>query len=196
MRHLNLSAVLLSILLIAMLVPAAAEVVYTPVNVSLPVDGSYYIDLNQDGVADFALRSSLLQDLCQNGDGYSWSLRLTPAPSAAAMIASPGYAAALLQGARIDSAQNFSQDAAVMTELEWGSCGRGSYGQWLDLPNRYLGLEFRMPGSPLVHYGWAKVSVVGYVDQHGHLQTSTLLQGFAYETVAGRTILAGQTSGE
>lgn len=46
MRHLNLSAVLLSILLIAMLAPAAAEVVYTPVNVSLPVDGSYYIDLN------------------------------------------------------------------------------------------------------------------------------------------------------
>ncbi len=46
----------------------------------------------------------------------------------------------------------------------------------------------------MVYYGWAEVVETAFVDHHGHLQTFVMLQGFAYETVPGRAILAGQTS--
>jgi len=54
----------------ALAVPACAEVVYSPVYRSLPVGGEYYMDLNHDGVTDFTLKSDLLEDYCQFGDGY------------------------------------------------------------------------------------------------------------------------------
>ena len=62
----------------ALVVPATAEVVYTQVNVSIPVGGYYAIDLNHDGVADFSLRSPILQGLCQSGDQDSWNLTINP----------------------------------------------------------------------------------------------------------------------
>lgn len=81
-----------------------------------------------------------------------------------------------------------------LARLDWGSCGRGHQGQWLNLPNRYLGLKLRVKGSSMVYYGWAEVVETAFVDHHGHRQTFVMLQGFAYETVPGRAILAGQTS--
>lgn len=179
-------------ILLGLFVPATAEVVYTPANISIPVGGAYSFDLNYDGIADFTLRSHLLQSYCQFGDGYDWSLTIDPAAGNAVVAESGSDASALLQGASIDSTQPFSPETARMTELDWGSCGRGSYGQWLNTSNRYLGLQLRLPGSVGVHYGWAKVAVVAYVDRYGHLQASTVLQAFAYETIVGREIFAGQ----
>lgn len=180
--------------LVALLIPAAAEIVYTPVNVSIPVGGYYYIDLNHDGVADFALRSQLIQDYCQAGDGFIWTLSITPAQGNAVAIASGANAAALVFGAPVGPNQNYVLSTALMTELVWGNCGSGLFGEWLNLPNRYLGLLLRQSGTNEIHYGWAKASEVAYIDQHGHLQTSVILLGFAYETVPGRMIAAGQTS--
>ncbi len=188
MRILSLVAILL-----ALIPPATAEVVYTPANVSIPLGGVYSFDVNHDGIADITLRSHLLQNYCQFGDGYEWNLAVTPAAGDGAVLENGGDAAALVQGSSIDLAQVFTSGTARMAELDWGNCSRGSYGQWLNIPNRYLGLEFRLPGSVGIHYGWAKVAVVAYVDNYGHLQASTVLQGFAYETIAGRRILAGQT---
>ena len=37
---------------------AQAEIVYTPVNIILPTNGSYPIDLNHDGVTDFTFQIS------------------------------------------------------------------------------------------------------------------------------------------
>jgi len=189
------SALILSLLLLtALSIPAVAEVVYTPVNVSIPVNNYYAIDLNHDGVTDFILRSQLLQDYCQGGNGYAWNLGILPATGNAVVDASGYYAAALLYGVRVDGSQSLVPGAALLSELEWGPCGRGFYGEWTNLPDRYLGLQFRLPGSDEVHYGWAKVSQVAYVDGHGHLHASAILMGFAYETDAGKAILAGQTA--
>jgi len=189
------SVLIISILLLTgLLIPTAAEVVYTQVNVSIPVNNPYVIDLNHDGGTDFVLRSQLLQDYCPGGNGYAWNLSIAPASGNAVAIASGYYAAALLRGVRVEGSQNLVPSTALLSELDWGPCGQGTYGQWMSLPNRYLGLQFRLPGSNDVHYGWAQVSTVAYVDDHGHLQASTILMGFAYETVAGRGILTGQTS--
>ena len=192
-RTISTVAVGISVLL-ALLIPAAAEIVYTPVNASIPVNGYYYIDLNQDGAWDFMLRSDFLQDYCQSGDGYVWALSITPAQGNAVATAAGSNAAALVLGAPIGPTQNYALNTALMTELVWGNCGSGLFGEWLNLPNRYLGLLLRQSGTNEIHYGWAKVSEVAYIDQHGHLQTSVILLGFAYETVPYRVITAGQTS--
>src|SRR5580698_11431007 len=90
------AAILLSTVLVGR---AAAEVVYTRVNVSIPVGGTYNIDLDQDGITDFTLRSALLQDYCQFGDGYVWSLTVTPADGSAAITTKgSSNASALLNG--------------------------------------------------------------------------------------------------
>ena len=41
----------------ALAIPAQARIVYTPVNVNLPTNGYYAIDLNHDGITDFTFQS-------------------------------------------------------------------------------------------------------------------------------------------
>ena len=177
--------------------PTSAEVVYHSVVVSIPVSGYYNLALNHDGTTDFTLRSSLLQDYCQFGDGYVWSLTVTPATGSAVETAAGRIgnndALDLAQGMPVNSGQSFYPGTSIMAELSWGSCGVGTLGQWLNVPNRYLGLKF-LGSDNQIHYGWANVSAVAYVDPYGHLQTNVILCGFAYETVPGQQILTGQTS--
>jgi len=186
-------------LLLVAVIPASAKVVFTPLNVSVPVNGSYPIDLNHDGVADFTLQTELVQDYCQFGDGYIWSLSVVPARGNAVVadsvtLAPAAYADALLIGQPVDSSRRFYPDDALLADLSWGSCGTGVLGGWLNLPNRYLGLQFHGASANEIHYAWAKMSVAAYVDQHGRLQASIILSGFAYETVSGKGIMTGQTS--
>jgi len=42
----------------ALAMPVQARIVYTPVNVNLPTNGSYPIDLNHDGIPDFTFQIS------------------------------------------------------------------------------------------------------------------------------------------
>jgi len=145
----------------ALVLPASAQIVYTQVNVSIPVGGSYNLDLNGDGVTDFTLKSKLLQGYCQWGDEYVWSLMLTPAAGNDAVTApdqaGSDYASALPYGALVNASQNFYPSASVMAELTWGACGIGTAGEWLNVPNRYLGLQFRAQDGT-IHYAWAKLS--------------------------------------
>lgn len=182
----------------AMAMPCVANVVYTPVNASIPVDGSRFgLDLDADGVVDFTLTSKLLQAYCQRGDEYIWTLTVTPADrnavtSRAEQIGS-GYASALANGVSVSSGQDFYPASSTMGELYWGGCGTGVSGEWLNTPNRYLGIRFLTSDNSL-HYGWARLSSVSFVDRHGNFQSSTVLSGFAYETIPGQQILTGQTS--
>jgi|HubBroStandDraft_5_1064220.scaffolds.fasta_scaffold08072_2 hypothetical protein len=190
------AAILLSTVLVGR---AAAEVVYTKVNVSIPVGGAYNIDLDQDGITDFTLRSHLLEDYCQFGDGYAWTLIVIPAngggvvTDAGSVTASD--AAALQNGLAVNHEQRFYGGVAVMAGLDWGFCGTSVFGEWLNLPNRYLGLQFKDAANN-AHYGWAKVSTTAYIDQYGTLHASTVLSGFAYETTPNQGILTGQISDE
>jgi hypothetical protein len=196
-KRMRLTVIATAVLMGVFVAQAAAEVVYTQVNVSIPVGGAYNIDLNRDGVTNFTLRSSFLQDYCQFGDGYVWSLLVIPA-NGNAVVTSAGRigssnASALLMGAPVNSASSLYSNVATMAALYWGVCGTGVAGEWLNQPNRYLGFQFKGAAND-VHYGWAKVSTVAYVDQRGILHASTVLTGFAYETNPGQAILTGQTS--
>lgn len=196
MKPTLLILVVIVILASALVLPANAQIVYTQVNVSIPVGESYNLDMNGDGVTDFTLKSKLLQGLCQWGDEYVWSLTVIPASgndvATATDQAGSGYAFALQYGVAVNSSENFDPNASVMADLNWGACGIGMQGEWLNLPNRYLGLQFQASDGT-THYGWAKVSTAAYVDQDGHLHASTVLTGFAYQASSGEGILAGAT---
>ena len=61
----------------------------------------------------------------------------------------------------------------------------GHGGPWYNVTDRYLGLSFQRNGR--THYGWARLNVgaANYAN----------LTGYAYETIAGKSIKAGQTKG-
>jgi hypothetical protein len=58
--------------------------------------------------------------------------------------------------------------------------------------DRYLGLKFQIHGKP--HFGWARLSVQFRTVFHYYFFMATLT-GYAYETIAGKSIKAGQTKG-
>ena len=197
MRLLKCKALAPAITVALLALPATAEIVYTPVNVSIPVDRSYNIDVNGDGIVDFTLQSRLLQGYCQSGDEFTWTLGVTSA-SGNAVVADAGHigvsvVAAMQQSTPVNSGASFSPTSSLMAELYWGACGIGTAGEWLGLPDRYLGFQFKGSDNA-IHYGWAKLSTAAYVDQSGRLHATTFLTGYAYETVAGQGIFTGQTS--
>jgi hypothetical protein len=57
--------------------------------------------------------------------------------------------------------------------------------------NRYLGFKFAIKGK--IHYGWARLSVA--VKSSGGVSLTTTLTGYAYETIPGKSIIAGATKG-
>jgi probable HAF family extracellular repeat protein len=172
--------------LFAMLaITAQASIVYTPVNVTLPTNGFYAIDLNHDGIADFTFQTESGFAICPGGaERYHTRLRVRPTTGG---IMGTRDADALQSGIQIDSGQTFWGSTALMYEKYFGpGCGQFDPGQWSNVRLLYLGLEFQVNGQ--IHYGWAQLTT----------NSSTgvdTLYGFAYETVAGQPIKTGQRFG-
>jgi hypothetical protein len=64
-----------------------------------------------------------------------------------------------------------------------------TYGKWINVNNRYLGLKFKIKGK--FHYGWARLSVHNFIND-----ISATLTGYAYETIPNKPIITGKTKGE
>jgi hypothetical protein len=115
-------------------------------------------------------------------------------------IASGTNAIPLVSGISVGPTGAFLNSPSLMTNFFF-SRGCGStylYGSWCHRSSGYrcsgagyLGLRFLINGQ--VHYGWAYVTVTGGLI--GGPGLSVTLQSFAYETIAGRGITTGQTSG-
>lgn len=168
---------------------ARAEVVYTPVNVTISGNGLLKIDLNHDGITDVTIVSSGKSIFCAGtGPGSYGSVYAVPA-AGNGMVANGNYVLALTSGTRISSSNSFYYAEGLM--MQYSSClwpPHINYGAWLDVSNRYLGLRFQINGH--THYGWARLSVTA-----GRFGPVVTLTGYAYETIAGQAITTGQTSG-
>jgi hypothetical protein len=200
-QQLNICAIAAFVAVLSALALAGrseAKIVYTPVNVRL---GQYSLDVNNDGITDFTLQlqSSIKHDECGGWD-ISDFLSDVAAKGNGVVRDGGGFAAVLGRGAEIGSSQKFTSPqemAYVWQEYEF-YMGRpchlyaGEQGDWLNVTNGYLGLEFQTKGK--THYGWARLSVQssdGFDDVH----MQATLTGYAYETIAGKSIKAGQTKG-
>jgi hypothetical protein len=171
---------------LALATPSAAEVVYTPVHVSLRLqtfgEGTgYKLDLNGDGIADFELINSTF--------GNGGHALAAPAARGNQIVGAGIYASALNAGANIGPDGPFAHAAHHATWMQWWLVTSGpgpySYGPWKDAINRYMGVKFSIGGT--VHFGWARLST-----HFNHM----ILTGYAYETVAGKPITAGDQGGD
>jgi hypothetical protein len=196
-RQLNmyaLAATAAGVGMLALAEPAEAKIVYTPAHEKLT--GFVPIDLNHHGKADMQFANL--------GGGRSGSYYSFLSARYANLSTTPefvdtgkGFAVALHAGERIGPQRRF-RSAGVLWNVkvvhsvtnhstrtswsgQWANGGKGS-------KDRYLGIKFAINGSP--HYGWARVSVT----INGSVATS-LLTGYAYETIPNKPIVAGKTKG-
>lgn len=170
--------------LLALATPAAAQIVYTPAHQTLMNESYLLIDLNHDGVTDV----DLTNEVNNNTSVLSQSVFVAGARRGDSVITShTNNALALPAGAPIGSSQPFSLVGFMADRWRAYLGTHGSGGNWVHAKNRYLGIRFTIKGE--THYGWARLDVDITANS-----IRTLLTGYAYNTVAGQKILAGQTS--
>ena len=175
--------------------PSEARIVYTPTHVN--VDGPYNLDLNHDGITDFTLQQThIVAHFCTQGPFYRDEFsEFSGQVNGVVVTTDNTLAAALDRGVEIGPNQQFgfvAKDLGLVWRGWWNfhPCNHyeGMVGDWLNVSNRYLGLEFQINGK--THYGWARLSV-----QAGYVYFHATLTGYAYETIAGKSIIAGKTKG-
>jgi hypothetical protein len=169
--------------LLALAPPSEAKIIYTKTHQVIGTNGIYPLDLNHDGTIDFLIKRH------SSGTEISWFDSLGAKEAFGnAIEGGNNLVDALYKGALIGPHQRFISNTYRSGEgMFRGGCSVtncGSTGQWKNVNRRYLGLKFQIDGK--THYGWARLNVSGF--------TGTVT-GYAYETVADKSIRAGQTSG-
>jgi len=173
--------------MLALALPAQAKVVYTPDNQQIPPNVGLALDLNHDGIADFVFSNFY------SSTSSTLNLSIGPVDVSNEIFSTGGnghsvFAAALPAGVVIGPNGKFKkrrgEGMANGEDLE-GVC----QGPWIHAQNRYLALKFVIKGE--IHFGWARLNV-SCVYPHA---ISATLTGYAFETVVGKPILAGETKG-
>ena len=174
---------------------AEAKVVVTNTNINFSPGSLTYLDINNDGINDFALGGS--------AGGYhdhTWygSLAISPITGGkvvgGARTAVGPYASALTSGGKIGPSAHFSSSVVQgQLTLEFSAASQSGptsnhvlFGPWGYVGSRYLGVKFLINGQ--IHYGWVRMSV----SWSGRLSGS--ITEYAYETTANKAITAGATS--
>jgi hypothetical protein len=186
------AAVVAVVSVFALTQPSEARIVYTPVHVDIGAI-PYNLDLNNDGVTDFYIRNySSWRNACV-ASGY---VDLDPA-SGNRVVYTNEFAAALVWGTPIGPSSQFKPGGETMASFGFTvPCRLVEEGPWVNVTDHYLGLSFQLNGR--THYGWARLSVQ-FVHSFCLTKDScyfiATLTGYAYETIAGKSIKAGQTKG-
>jgi len=187
---------------LALAQPAEARIVYTPVHQVIHKNSYFGIDLNHDGIVDFTIfNSARTFSSVRRNSIIAWPNQLYSdgVEGTRFGISAYIYEAAVKQGKPIRYGQYFFQKGFMVWQCVHGThqsgppCSNKPYhtlGKWINVKNRYLGLNFTIHGKS--HYGWARLSV--QVSKRPFKLTA-LLTGFAYETIPGKAIIAGATKG-
>jgi hypothetical protein len=173
--------------MLALAVPAEGRIVYTADNQKVPPDGYLSLDLNHDGVADFLFYNFY------TSTSSTLNLSISPENPSNEIFSTGGdhsiFAAALAAGRKIGPHGKFQKlpGEGMADDVDpGGKCE----GPWVHAHERYLGLKFMIKGK--VHYGWARLNVHCVSPQHAINATVT---GYAYESIANKPIIAGDTKG-
>jgi hypothetical protein len=174
--------------------------VYTPADHIIGRGGQYKIDLNHDGhtdyviiehpgIIDFKSYQRLFVKVAE-GNRVLCSTKFC--------ISTYIYAAALGQGFQIgpnEPGNGWLAHSGPMAIEEMSKRGSVFYTwPWVNVTNRYLGLRFQINGEN--HFGWARLTVKFHPGLPQDRTWEAHLTGFAYETVPGKAIKAGQTTEE
>jgi hypothetical protein len=174
-RQLNayaLAAAAAGVGMLALAQPVEGKIIYTAKNIQISPGTNYYLDLNNSGTTDVTITN------------YSSNASILQAhPATGNFLSDFGsdsglWVRALKKGARIDGRY---KDSATAWMAQFGCSG-----YWCDVTNRYMGVRFQINGK--AHYGWARLSV-------NYSPIVAKLTGYAYETIANKPIIAGETKG-
>jgi hypothetical protein len=172
--------------MLALSCPAEAKIVYTPAHVVL--GGEYYqykLDLNHDGITDLTISNTYSNDIVR------WFSYVLARPVSGNEVAGSGrYASALQRGAQVGGRNHFRAGGSLMAGVlfTYSHSQSRRYGKWLNVHGRYLGIKFQIKGKS--HYGWARLNVA-----ESRSRFTVVLTGYAFETIPGKPIIAGQTKG-
>lgn len=177
--------------LLALVPPAEAKIVFTPSNVPIPENGGLvHIDLNHDGIPDFAFSAAAYFGGARAPLGlYRDSLTVVPDQAeneVGAITSSKGFqcAAKLRANVTVGPRKDFKPNQLPMFQVAGDYTNQFSARcPWLDRRGGFLGLKFVVNGE--THYGWARISLTGSVS----------IRGYAYETVPNQPILTGASTG-
>jgi hypothetical protein len=164
---------------------AEAQIVYTPARQTVSHNHEILVDLNHDGVTDFAIRE------IENRFGSGNSLQAVPIRPGGGIESSQiaaGWAADLRHGQQIGPTARFAGATALMANYSsYGNYGSGVW-RYAVGKARYLGIRFQINGE--AHYGWARLNVKY---SYSGKDIGALLTGYAYQTQPNTAILAGAT---
>jgi hypothetical protein len=178
---------------LALAQPTEAKIVYTRVHRVIDYSHRRYsLDLNHDGIKDFRISATV------SGNRCGLSFKLYEVPTKGNSAEGTNDVRALYAGSRIGNSQGFYGGKGMMARAYVGSfnghCDGNVYlGSWRNATDRYLGLVFRIHGK--IHYGWARLSVTFLGFNHYLGGWRGTLTGYAYETIPGKSIIAGKTKG-
>jgi hypothetical protein len=171
--------------MLALALPAEAKIVYTKTHRLIPNGKEIFLDLNHDGINDFGL----FVTYNQFARTYMFSLELDARNNSFFLgtITKRAFcAAALPRGVKVGPKARLHSGKGVMYSYTRVSNTFMTHScAWKWGKTAYLGLKFGIKGK--THFGWARVQSI----QRG----SSILLGYAYETVPNRPIVTGKTRG-
>jgi hypothetical protein len=173
--------------ILALAEPAEAKIVYTKTHKVIGQHGlhAYGFDLNHDGINDFTLTWEKLSQT------YRLLLQVSGFASSKQVVGN-GSAQALQAGSTIGAKRPFWSGFLMIEAKGSRKSDYTSFsGGWVNsqhVQNGYLGFRFPIKGK--THYGWARCTVRTSTEG-----ATTILHGYAYETVANKAIIAGKTHG-
>jgi hypothetical protein len=176
---------------LALTQPAQAKIVYTPAHIVIGNGGVHYfqLDINHDGVTDMSFFTML--NGCTSGCFAELYAQFPVGNQVRGQKAELGvyYVSALRSGMKIgDAGMHTCRRSSWCAMANSGTGLYGPFGKWLNVKDRYVGLKFDIKGK--LHFGWARLNVVVKPTR-----VRAVLTGYAYETIANKPIIAGQTHG-
>lgn len=168
--------------ILALAEPADAEIVYTPTHTRIYPNEMVPLDLNNDGQVDF-----IFSNTAKAGFAYRNDHLLVITSGTNQIFVRRHATSALPAGVSVGAATSFEGGERVMVYADAAfDTSDVCLGQWKNANDRYLGFKFSIDGE--VHFGWARLTAKcqGY-------KADGALTGYAYETVAGKAIVTGQT---
>jgi hypothetical protein len=177
-----------------------AEVVYTPTHQKLPLNTTFPIDVNGDGIPDFNFIAGTVLGGAVRRDTYTFNsdgtLGVSGEVQSNQVWGENNTVSALPAGVTIGGKGKFAASHFFMG-LVAATDGEAPYyfGPWAppdgNVKEHYVGLKFVINGE--THYGWARFNVQIRQPLKGNVQA--VLTGYAYETVPNTPIMVGKTSG-
>jgi hypothetical protein len=172
--------------LLALVQPSEAKIVYRHLDLKIPYNSRFGLDLNHDQIFDFRFSNSFFTS------SFSASARfgVVGLRKNQVIVSTGGCASGLAPGKRVGPGEHFGKPSFRYLMAQLVSHHTNSTTQtkcpWSNQKAAFLGLKFLFKGK--IHFGWARLKMT-----FDKPVINALFIDYAYETIPNKAILAGHT---